>query len=52
MALNCNRRITFITMFLSVSATVKGEIRNRFNLISEERVNISEQNSEILMKIG
>ena len=30
----------------------KGEIQNRFNLISEERVNISEQNSENLMKIG
>ena len=30
----------------------KGELQNRFNLISEERVNIFKQNSENLMKIG
>ena len=30
----------------------KGEIRNRFKLISEEKVKIYEQNSENLMKIG
>ena len=30
----------------------KGELRNRFNLISEERVKFCEQNSENLMKIG
>ena len=29
-----------------------GEIRNSFNLFSEERINIFEQNSENLMKIG
>ena len=28
------------------------ELRNRFNIISEERVKFSEQNSENLMKIG
>ena len=32
--------------------TIKGELRNRFNLISEERVKFYEQNSETLMKIG
>ena len=32
--------------------TIKGEIRNRFHLISEERVKHFEQNSENLMKIG
>ena len=31
---------------------LKGELRNRFNIISEERVTFSEQNSENLMKIG
>ena len=31
---------------------IKGELRNRFNIISEERVKFSEQNSENLMKIG
>ena len=31
---------------------LKGEIRNRFSLISEERVNIFEQNSENLIKIS
>ena len=31
---------------------LKGEIQNRFNLISEERVTILEQNSENLMKIS
>ena len=31
---------------------IKEEIQNRFNLISEERVNKFEQNSENLMKIG
>ena len=31
---------------------VKGEVRSWYNLISEERVKISEQNSENLMKIG
>ena len=31
---------------------IKGELRNRFNMISEERVKFSEQNSENLMKIG
>ena len=30
---------------------LKGEIQNRFNLISEERVTNFEQNSENLMKI-
>ena len=30
----------------------KGEVRNWFNLISEERVKKIEQNSENLMKIG
>ena len=30
----------------------KGELRNSFNLISEERVKFCEQNSENLMKIG
>ena len=30
----------------------KGEIQNRFNLISEEKVKFLEQNSENLMKIG
>ena len=30
----------------------KGEIRNRFNLISEERVNNFEHNSEKFIKIG
>ena len=37
---------------LQTSCTLKGEIRNRFNIISEERVKFSEQNSENLMKIG
>ena len=31
---------------------IKGELRNRFNIIWEERVKFSEQNSENLMKIG
>ena len=31
---------------------VKGELQNRFNLISEERVKFYEQKSENLMKIG
>ena len=31
---------------------LKGELRNSFNLISEERVKFCEQNSENLMKIG
>ena len=30
----------------------KGELQNRFNIISEERVKFCEQNSENLMKIG
>ena len=34
------------------SQDIKGELRNRFNIISEERVQFSEQNSENLMKIG
>ena len=34
------------------STVLKGELRNRFNLISEERVKFCEQNSENLMKIG
>ena len=33
-------------------STLKAELRNRFNLISEERVQFCEQNSETLMKIG
>ena len=40
---------------LSMSGTdavIKGELRNRFNLISEERVKFCEQNSENLIKIG
>ena len=37
-------------MFLA--KIIKGELRNRFNIISEERVKFSEQNSENLMKIG
>ena len=36
----------------TVGLDLKGELRNRFNLISQERVNICEQNSENLMKIG
>ena len=35
-----------------VTFRFKGKIRNRFNFISEERVNIFVQNSENLMKIG
>ena len=35
-----------------VFAVFKGEVRSWFNLISEERVKFSEQNSENLMKIG
>ena len=31
---------------------IKGEVQSWFNLISEERVKFSEQNSENLMKIG
>ena len=31
---------------------LKGKIRNRFNIISEERVKIFEQNSENLMKVS
>ena len=31
---------------------LKGEIRNRFNLISDKRFKIFEQNRENLMKIG
>ena len=34
------------------STPFKEELHNRFNLISEERVNISKHNSENLMKIG
>ena len=41
--LNCDDLWTF---------NLKGELRNRFNIISEERVKFSEQNSENLMKIG
>ena len=35
-----------------MSISIKGEVRNWSNLISEERVKFSEQNSENLMKIG
>ena len=31
---------------------IKGEIRNRFNLVLEEKVKNSKHNSENLMKIG
>ena len=34
------------------TSLLKGELRNRFNIISEERVKFSEQNNENLMKIG
>ena len=37
---------------LIVSILLKEELHNRFNLISEERVNIFKHNSENLMKIG
>ena len=36
----------------SVFANLKGELHNRFNLSSEERVKIFKHNSENLMKIG
>ena len=36
----------------TASFNLNGEIRNKLNLSSEERVNIFEQNSENLMKIG
>ena len=36
----------------SLCTFVKGEIQNRFHLISEERVKIFEHNSENLMKIS
>ena len=42
----------FWTSLYSTDIRVKGELRNRFNIISEERVKFSEQNSENLMKIG
>ena len=35
-----------------VGVIIKGEVRSWSNLISEERVKFSEQNSENLMKIG
>ena len=35
-----------------MDCNIKGEFRNWFNLISEERVKKIEQNSENLMKIG
>ena len=35
-----------------ILGTIKGEVRSWSNLISEERVKFSEQNSEYLMKIG
>ena len=38
-----------MNMFYS---SLKEELHNRFNLISEERVNIFKHNSENLMKIG
>ena len=42
----------FCCFCLNSLDSLKGEIRNRFILISEERVNIFEQNSENLMKIS
>ena len=36
--------------YLALGFILKGEIRNKFNLISGERVNIFEQNSENFMK--
>ena len=40
------------SMVLEAGVDVKEEIHNRFNLISEERVQNFKQNSENLMKIG
>ena len=37
---------------VTCSHVLKEELHNRFNLISEERVNIFKHNSENLMKIG
>ena len=39
-------------LYFSLKALVKGEVRSWSNLISEERVKFSEQNSENLIKIG
>ena len=45
-------RIGFLWFSQHFRITVKGEVWNWFNLISEERVQNFEQNSENLMKIG
>ena len=39
-------------LLVKQSSIFKGEIRNRFDLISEERVKMSKQSSENLMKIS
>ena len=49
--------IAFISFLIEVNfcfwdVLIKGELRNNFNLISEERVTFYEQNSENLVKIG
>ena len=40
------------SIIITCSRSIKEEIQNWFNLISEERVNKIEQNSENLMKNG
>ena len=49
--LNCFL-LTQSTLLFGQTSPLKGELRNRFNLISEERIKFCEQNSENLMKIG
>ena len=47
-----NSSISWSSQSWRLSVSIKEEIRNRFNLISEERVKNFEQNSENLTKIG
>ena len=49
------RKATYVCAYIYCSfhvPIIKGEVRSWSNLISEERVKFSEQNSENLMKIG
>ena len=47
-----NATFCYLESIIAVVKVVKGEVRSWSNLISEERVKFSEQNSENLMKIG
>ena len=50
--ISCGLSFSGFARFPEFWGTIKGEVRSWSNLISEERVKFSEQNSENLMKIG